>query len=78
MMMGRSGVWRGLEIFFNLFFDEEAFADGDFEGEGDDEGIHFVEFAMVRPVDHPVAEELDSLAEIVVERSVDYFLVASC
>jgi hypothetical protein len=77
-MMGRSCVYWRLKIFLYLFLDEEAFADGHFEGESDDKCIHFVELAVVRAVNHPVAEQFNSFAEVVIEGSVDYFLVAKC
>lgn len=65
-----------LLLLLYFLLDEHALANSNFESECNDEGIHFVELAGIWPVDHAVAEEFDSLLEVVVEGRVDYLLVA--
>ena len=64
-------------LVLHLLLDEKSLSHRDLQGEGDDEGVHFVELAVVRAVDHAVPEYLHPLAEVLEECGVDHFLIAN-
>jgi hypothetical protein len=63
-------------VFFDFLLDHHSFPNGDLKGEGNYECVHFVEFAMIRPINHSISEDFNPFLEILVKRGVHYFFVA--
>jgi len=64
-------------IFLNFLFDHHSFADGHLKCEGNYERVHFVEFAMIRSIDHSISKDFNPFLEILVKRRIDNFFVTS-